>query len=163
MNNQNDISKIIKDFGILSIETKREVNYLHSYSSEPDPKWKFTDAQGHYHYISKKEYPTLIWIVDEEADDEYTESGHYECAACNERIEPGRIPPSMLGVAILGMWHCEISFIDGATYALSGDEISTMEELINMKYDYGHSRLKEYIEKIKAREIGYLIRFNTTS
>lgn len=67
-----------------------------------DPTWRFTDANGHEHayYVDGKiaptEYspttcyslPTLRWIVDREATDDYPEIGHYECRECGERVYP---------------------------------------------------------------------------
>jgi hypothetical protein len=73
--------------------------------NRPDTNWRFTDANGHEHryYIHRPEgvtpaehyapaaryaLPTLDWIVDEEASDEYPEIGHYECGLCRATVQP---------------------------------------------------------------------------
>ena len=70
--------------------------------NRPDPSWRFTDANGHLHqwYVNGQpatEYrligtytvPTVYWIVDVPATDEYPEMGHHECILCNQRVRPG--------------------------------------------------------------------------
>lgn len=65
----------------------------------PDPKWRYTDAQGHSHrFVSSgarhPQYtcPTLVEVVDctyfcPDCHDEHTES-HLACAQCGEAVEP---------------------------------------------------------------------------
>jgi hypothetical protein len=70
--------------------------------NRPDPKWSFTDAAGHVHqwHVGGKpakryspaanyELPTLRWIVDEPATDDWPEEGHYECITCGATAVPG--------------------------------------------------------------------------
>lgn len=69
---------------------------------EPDPSWRFTDTAGHFHqwhnrkgpadrYHVTEQYfiPTLRYIIEVEATDEYPETGHYACQFCGERVRPG--------------------------------------------------------------------------
>lgn len=69
--------------------------------SRPDTSWRFTDATGHEHqwYVNGQpakdyqpantyELPTLRWIVEIEATDEYPEIGHHECRQCAEHVRP---------------------------------------------------------------------------
>ena len=73
----------------------------------PDPKWKFTDSEGHEHSAypespDRPTWPTLKWVVDEtywcETCRDEHESGHHECAVCGETIEPGMVmkPPETM-------------------------------------------------------------------
>jgi hypothetical protein len=64
----------------------------------PDPDWKFTDQEGHDHYMAPPDtphgerYPTLSWkpVMEYCADCEDTHDyGYYVCAKCGERITPG--------------------------------------------------------------------------
>lgn len=62
----------------------------------PDPKWHFTDAQGHEHHYGDEEerYPTLVWVGEQvwcPDCHEHHEEGHYECARCREEIKPGTV------------------------------------------------------------------------
>lgn len=79
---------------------------------EPDPFWVYRDAAGHEHRWHFRRpapkpfpvtddpnaydphLPTLRWVMTQPATEEHPEEGHYVCAECGERIEPGyRTPP----------------------------------------------------------------------
>lgn len=84
----------------------------------PDKNWRYTDARGHVHEWDDG-YPTLRWVIDEvtwcaDCREEH-EHGHYECALCGERIEPGTTGP---------VTH----LIEGApSYMLNGEPITESE------------------------------------
>jgi len=156
-----DAIKVFHDFGIVEMNYSAEPIEVSSYSGEPDPNWKFTDAQGHHHWRSKKEdnhYPTLIWVVDSEGGDpddwggEYPPTGHYECAACGEVIEPGSVPPSYCRKYIQGMQRFSIKFSDGQIITLNGDQIDDIKLLSEAKYDYQFTKLRRYFMNLKENQ-----------
>src|SRR4051812_23527275 len=65
-----------------------------------DPKWKFTDKQGHQHTYGSNEnpYPSLDKRTESEVkwsdiwDEQYEdETIWYECKICQEIVKPGTI------------------------------------------------------------------------
>jgi hypothetical protein len=88
-----------------------------------DPKWEFTDSNGHYHAHSIENehdpYPTLdrrSEHVDCDGscggvceDEGYTVS-KYSCRICKEEIEPGLSPgPHSFTVPGLREWSCTVN------------------------------------------------------
>lgn len=76
-------------FGTLRIE--RAMVDVTSSAPRVDRAWTHTDEQGHEHRWNDG-WPTLRWVVDEPADDEFPAEGHWECAACGENVNPGMRP-----------------------------------------------------------------------
>jgi hypothetical protein len=81
------------------VRDKIEVTMLR----RPDPSWVHVDSNGHEHrwYVDgspandyspsrKYELPTLEYVVDEEATDEWPEVAHYECRICRSVVQPWR-------------------------------------------------------------------------
>ena len=68
---------------------------------EANPDWEYIDSKGHKHYweindINKGDYtlPTLEYIEDVPATEEYPATNHYECKKCGETVKPKmRVPP----------------------------------------------------------------------
>ena len=113
------MSEITGAFGTLRAETDR-IDVTSSLP-RPDPKWTYTDQQGHEHYREGNGYPTLVVVLEEpywcpDCHDEHQWS-HYECPLCGETIEPGLLPPSPYREYIPGMTH----------YYLNDEEISPDE------------------------------------
>ena len=82
-----------------------------------DLAWCYSDKAGHEHRWDGEQLPTLRWVVDEpegidSEGEEWPEQGHWECALCDERVEPGYVVEYPAGsvVQIPGMQHY---FIDG--------------------------------------------------
>ena len=155
-----DASRLFTVMGVKAIQMQCDPIEVSSYSAEPDPDWKFTDSHGHYHWMSKKKdnrYPTLLWIVDDEGggmDDwggEYPPSGHYECPACGEHIEPGTRAPSNYKTFIRGPIRAWIEFSDNKRIYLSQDEIDKLNQYSSTKYDYGFTKLRAFISELKSR------------
>lgn len=72
--------------------------------SRPDEHWFFTDPAGHIHqwwerkpfrpmsrYSPEKSYfvPSITWVEDSPATDDYPAIGHHECSKCRARVHPG--------------------------------------------------------------------------
>lgn len=63
-----------------------------SSDNKPDPNWYQIDSNGHFHMFDAQggTLPTLKYVI-EEVDEEITRS-EYQCAICNEVVEPSYIP-----------------------------------------------------------------------
>lgn len=81
------------------LEIDHDTQVLWSDSPRPDPKWTFTDAQGHFHAYAKG-FPTLdMEMVHVDCDGscggtcggEGFHETHYYCRICREEITPGTI------------------------------------------------------------------------
>jgi len=61
----------------------------------PDEKWRYVDLNGHGHFWSTGELPTLEWVVTgkhwvgDEYDGQEYDVGEWRCRLCTEVIEPG--------------------------------------------------------------------------
>lgn len=84
----------------------------------PDPKWAFTDRQGHRHVAGTRSerWPTLRWVVDKTywcdlCRDEHQE-GHYECRECGQAIEPGMIHKGPETVTVPTLRHYFIDDVE---------------------------------------------------
>lgn len=91
---------------------------------ELDPKWSFTDPNGHVHTSLE----TLEWIVTstywcEDCNDEHDE-GEYRCRVCGEAVEPRYIwkDTSMFTQYIPGLQEGRLRMADGRTFWLRGDD-----------------------------------------
>ena len=77
--------------------------------SRPNPDWRWTDSSGHvhrwfdvttspvvateYHPSHRYDVPTLVFVEDYPATEEYPAVGHWECRECREVApSPGRCP-----------------------------------------------------------------------
>lgn len=59
-----------------------------------DPEWRSTDRNGHSHYWTQLGFPTLRWVPEPQWCEQHQEDhdeGHYECAECGSKIEPGTL------------------------------------------------------------------------
>ena len=143
-----------KDAGIVSAITHCDAIEVLSWSGHVDTNWVFTDGHGDTHWYSRKgdrRYPTLIWIVDCEESEDYPEEGHYECAICGERIVPGWITPTGFCEYIPGPLKGEITFSDGKRTYMNGDDLYQLDIFSHMKYDYGFSKLRAFLQELKDR------------
>lgn len=65
---------------------------------EPDPDWRYIDQAGHLHaYVDygdkiRPALPTLVWVIDSPGDDEFPETGHYECKVCRKEAAKRKAP-----------------------------------------------------------------------
>jgi hypothetical protein len=149
-----EASRILVEMGVVDVQYTRDIIDVPSYSGEPDPNWEHTDEQGHHHWMSKKEgneYPTLKWITDCPADDEYPESGHHECVICGERITPGWLPPTNFNVHVGGNASLVITFAGGKSAHCTGSDIDNLNFLMNVKFDYGFTKLRAFVQELKDR------------
>lgn len=86
------------------VTVEQQTEQVFSNLPEPDPRWRYTDSNGHEHYRAERDWPTLEWVVDHtywcgDCRDEHDE-GHYACRMCGEPVEPGTRPPSPYGVFV---------------------------------------------------------------
>lgn len=96
-------------------------------SSEPDPSWSFTDAEGHEH---THESYTWRWVFDGpefyfDADgEEHNGDGDYRCFICQETIEPRYVwkPPSSFRETMPGMAHYTIEYAHGASEQITPEQ-----------------------------------------
>ena len=104
-----------------TFEMRREmvdVTSLH----RPDPSWRETDASGHIHewytegrqandYRPDQAYtlPTLRWIEEVPATDDYPAIGHYECVQCGLRVGPPQFTADVHHQHIPGLLTCLIN------------------------------------------------------
>lgn len=76
-----------------------------------DPRWEWTDPNGHHHTAKGD---TFTFVVDEPGGPdgdggEYPDEGHYECKVCRVHVVPGITGPDMYRRFIPGMIHVSIN------------------------------------------------------
>lgn len=161
--------EVLKEMGLCGSECHVDRIEVTSCGSEPDPDWKYTDQQGHQHWYHKREddpwdtYPTLTWITDIPATEDCPRSGHYECAACGEEIGPGlrSTNPGGMRQYVPGQATATLIFRDGKIYC-TGDEIAELQRLCDEKYDYGFTKLRAFIQKLKDDPHRWVGEFRST-
>lgn len=102
-----------------------------SSGQSPNPRWEFTDANGHYHAHSDDKddrYPTLARHVEHAECDgscggmcngEGYHVTRYTCRACNAEIKPGVIPgPYSVSIPGLRSWE---AWVDGLVRSFDED------------------------------------------
>lgn len=92
--------------------------------SEPDPSWRFVDPAGHVHQWQerdggplwwKSDVPTIRFVEEMPATDEYPATGHYECVECDAEVPS----PGMMSSA-------SRRYIQGPKrYSINGEPVST--------------------------------------
>lgn len=75
-------------------EHDRDVIPISSWTPVRDPKWSFTDAEGHEHHYDGAWATNTRWIETAPAGfdadgEEYNAEGDYHCSVCGEVIVPG--------------------------------------------------------------------------
>lgn len=119
--------------GEVSEDEDREVMW--SQGPRVDPRWEFTDGNGHYHGWSEDKhgpYPTLEAVSEPQPCDgscngvcrgEGYSITRYFCRLCREEIEPGVIPgPYQFSVPMLKTWSVKVK-TDGWRW-MPGDTVS---------------------------------------
>lgn len=105
----------------------------------PDPKWEFTDGNGHFHaFADKGELPTLnTEIVEMPCDgscggvcngEGYTEH-RYTCRICGEEIKPRWVPDwhaRTVGVPISGPKSANVVVHSDRPLGRIGDEVTVL-------------------------------------
>lgn len=104
-----------------SLDVHQDVQWEHSDLPRPDPRWQFTDSNGHYHAHADDKlepYPTLDRVVEPVAcdgscggtcDGEGYSTTRYFCLICREEITPGSLSgPYRFAIPGLKSWTVEV-------------------------------------------------------
>lgn len=115
-----------------SVEVWTDPIEITSLGPELDPRWTYTDGNGHIH---TNEPITYVWVQDEpdyfvdDGDgyvDEMPGRGHYECPICHERLVPG-VRYDNTRRYMPGLTHATATTPDGQTIDLSSDDLARIE------------------------------------
>lgn len=121
--------------GTLSIDRNNQVVW--SDLPEPDPRWRGTDSNGHFHARAKDgTYPTLKTRVEHvecdgscggTCDGEGYTVTHYDCMICGEEVKPGLIPgPNSTVIPGLPEWSVKV--VDTAPSWHGGEQVTVRIE-----------------------------------
>jgi hypothetical protein len=107
-------------YGVLDVQ--QDVRWESSALPRPNPRWQYTDANGHYHAHAeddRERYPTLEAVVEQAAcdgscggvcDGEGYSVTRYFCLICREEILPGTLSgPYRFPVPGLKSWTVEVA------------------------------------------------------
>lgn len=120
----------------LEVDSVREIIEPAFGEMEPDPDWKYLDADHHAHFMMAGDYPTLELLYrgcdyPEHAEDDCPGASYYVCRLCRVEITPGRRPArSVAGETTvtcrLTIWEDRLKTV----WTFNGRELPALEEVI---------------------------------
>jgi hypothetical protein len=139
-------STLIRDGYTLTIE-QEAIPYRERGHHELDPKWSYTDENGHVHTSTD----SLEWVVTgtywcDTCCDEHDE-GEWRCRECAAVVEPQYVwkDTSQETRYIAGLTDSKLEFDDGRGYLLRGDDL-------HATIDAEGNLAAEFLERIRERE-----------
>lgn len=142
-----------------TVEVSQEVEYVHTLSPYPDPRWSIKHSCG----LAISNNFGLTRVVDEwwdpsscedgccDADDEpYPAKVHYECMRCGETVERGMTTAPF---AVRGMIETTLKIEDELTMGLRRERTISLteEELDWIRVDYSRDTMLLIAQEAEER------------